>query len=385
MRAQIIIKLLLWSTLILLGSNSYSQFQPMGIKIGSYSLEANEAKDITAFCLRASLASPEAGVGYQSIGFGANNAFIVTSKGKFSISEALEKKMIEVTGTSDEFGGRHDRLQFKNNMGENLKLEVTDDLVLTPKDDDYIHTANVLNTFETNDEMWNALASFEKTQKQNDVLKTINANSSNQIFKVTYLNDGASTKYRIENGQKKPVYVGNNFKEIAEAIKTEPNKKQHFILEDFPNSDKETGFLNSIEIANSKNGGSKAIKKFPKNNLNVAHILFEKNPRLNKTYPVEEAYILSDYEYSISADVAINNMAYEVTAEANKKVLLTAWITNIKSFFGVENNNLNDILNNANKIIRRVYPNDNYGVRVDHYNFSFTIRIKQVKNNLAKL
>ncbi|XVJ66601.1 MAG: hypothetical protein HEQ40_10745 [Lacibacter sp.] len=379
-----ILKLLLSIALILFGTNSYSQFQPMGIAIGSYVLEANAAKDITAFCLRESLSSPRAGISYQSIGFGADNAFIVTSKGKFSVNEALEKGMIEITGTSSEDGyGQHDRLRFKNNTGEDIKFEVTDDFVLKTKDDNYTHVANVLNKFKTNDEMWEALAPFEKLQRQNDILKEINKNSPNQILKVTYINDGTSVKYKIENGQKEAIYSGNNFKEIAEITNSTSSKKQHFILEEFPNKDKENGFLRSVEIANQKTTGYKAIE-FPKENLNIADILFENNPRLVKTYPIEEAF-LSDYKYSISADVEINNLEYEVIAEANKKGLLSTWITNIKSFFGVRSNNLNDILNNANKTIRRVYPNDKYGVTVDYIDFSFTIRLKKVENDLAKL
>ncbi len=379
-----ILSLLIGVTLILFGPNSYSQFQPMGIAIGSYVLEANAAKDITAFCLRQSLSSPKAGIVYQSVGFGAENAMIVTSKGKFSISEALEKGMIEITGTSSENGwGQHDRLRFKNNTGEDMKLEVTDDFVLKTKNDDYTHVPNVLNKFKTNDEMWEALTPFEKLQRQNDLLKKINTNSNNQLFKVTYVNDGTSIKYKIENGQKDAVYVGNNFKEIAEATNTASNKKQHFILEEFPSKDKETGFLKSIEIANQKTTGYKAIK-FPKANIDMAEILFENNPRLIRTYPVEEA-ILSDYKYSVSAEVEINNLEYEVYAEANKKSLLSTWITNIRSFFGVRSNNLNDILHNANKTIRRIYPNDKYGVTVDYYDFSFRIRLKKVENDLAKL
>jgi hypothetical protein len=376
---QNILKLLFGLTLILFGANSYSQFQPMGIAIGSYVLEANAAKDIAAFCLRESLASPRAGIAYQSIGYGAENAFVVTSKGKFSVSEALEKGMIEIAGTNDGYN----KLRFKNNTGEDIKFEVSDDFVLKTKNDDYTHVPDVLNKYKTNGEMWDALAPFEKIQRQNDILKKVNTNSNNQIFKVTYVNDGTSIKYRIENGQKEAVYIGNNFKEIAEVINTASNKKQTFILEEFPTTDKETGFLKSVEIANQKTVGYKAIK-FPKDNLKVAELLFEKNPKLIKTYPIEEAF-LSDYKYSISADVEINNLEYEVTAEANKKGLLTTWITNIKSFFGVKSNNLNDILNNANKTIRRVYPNDKYGVTVDYYDFSFTIRLKKVQNDLAKL
>lgn len=379
-----ILKLLLYAALMLFGSSSYSQFQPMGIAIGSYILEANASKDITAFCLQKSLLSPKVGIAYHSIGFGADNAFIVTSKGKFSSSEALEKGMIEITGTSSESGvGQHDRLRFKNNTGEDVKFEVIDDFVLKTKNDSYTHVPDVLNKFKTNGEMWGALFTFEKLRRQNDILKKINTNSNNQLFKVTYLNDGASIKYRIENGQNEAVYVGNNFKEIVEVTNTASIKKQQFILDEFPTTDKETGFLKSVEIANQKKGGYKAIK-FPKDNLNVAHILFEKNPRLIKTYPIGEAF-LNNYKYSISADVEINDLEYEVTAEANKKRLLTTWMTNIKSLFGVKSNNLNDILNNANKTIRRVYPNDEYGVTVDYYDFSFTIRVKKVENDLAKL
>ena len=379
-----ILKQLLWGVLILFWSNSYSQFQPMGVAIGSYILESNAVKDIPAFCLRGNLSSPEAGVLYQSIGFGANNAFIVTSNGKFSITEALEKGMIEITGTSSDGGwGQYDRLKFKNNTNEVLKFEVTDDFVLIPKNNEYSHVPNILNRYKTNYEMWAALAPFEKLERQNNILNKINTNSSNQLLKVTCVNDGNSTKYRIENGQKEAIYLGNNFKEIATITNTTSKKKQYFILEDFPNTDKEVGFLKSVEIANQKTTGFKALK-FPKDNLEIADILFEKNPKLIKTNQIEEAFF-SDYKFLTYVEVKINNIEYDITAEANKKGLLSKWVTSIKSYFGIESNNLNDILNNANKTIRKVYPNDSYNVVVGHYGFSFAIKMKEVTNDIAKL
>lgn len=354
----------------------------MGIKIGSYVLEANAVSDVSAFCLKLGAKSPKAGITYQSIGFGADNAFIITSKGKVSISEALSKGMIEITGANDYFGdGDFSKLMFKNNTGEQIKFEVTDDFVLKTKNDEYSHVPKVLNNYESNLDMWDALEPFQTRE----TLTKVNKTSSNQLLKVTYVNEGHSIQYKIENGQNDALYVGNNFKEIADKTNIASNNKQNFIFKDFPSVDKETGFLRSVENANQKIPGFKAIK-FSGYNLEKADILLAQNPKLIKTTPIKEIESFWDNtKYQISAEVSVNNKEFEIIAKADKKGLLTTWITNIKSLFGIKRNSLNDILNKANKTIKKMYPKEKYNVSIDDYHFSFTIREKKVENTIAKL
>jgi hypothetical protein len=345
----------------------------MGIRIGTYILEANAATNVAAFCMEEAAASPKSGIGYQSIGYGANNAYVVTSKGRYSIKEALDKGFIEITGASDEYGaGLHDRLQFKNNTNEKLRFEVTDDLILKTGKDSYQHVPGILNRYQDQFEIWDALEESHKNQ----ALREVNENSPNRLLVVTYENNGSAIKYIIDNGQNEPIYSGNNFREIAAITNNASNSKQYFVLKDFPTEDRKMAFLRSVELANQNITGYRAVK-FAEDNLTLAKALIHENPRLVRTNSVE---LGTRYDYRISADVEIDHVEYEVAAEADKQSLLNTWKNRIANLFGIRSNNLNDILIGADRTIRQTFPDDDYGVMVNNYYFSFVKKEKQSSN-----
>ncbi|HKR05176.1 MAG TPA: hypothetical protein VJY62_11135, partial [Bacteroidia bacterium] len=136
-------------------------------------------------------------------------------------------------------------------------------------------------------------------------------------------------------------------------------------------------FLKSIEMANQRVTGYEA-RKFAASNFNQAEILLKENPKLIGEFsPIKVVDGFSGQYYETSATVGINDNKYEITAEAVKKSILSTWKENIKNFFGVKSNNLDDILKNADKTIRKTYPKDHYKVKVNSYPFSFTINVRK--------
>jgi hypothetical protein len=367
--------LLLSLLLLQAGLVAYAQYQPMGIRIGSYSLAANGATNVPAFCLKQGAKSPEPGVNYNSIGYGGRNAYLVTSQRRYTIREALEQGIVSITGADDFVS--YDKLVFQNNTNEAIRFEVTDDFVIKTADDSYEHIDGILNTGGGQEQVWETLRRIDDEDR---LLREVNATTSNRLLTVSYENTGTAIKYTIRNGQDKPVYSGNNFREIARLTNSGSSQKQYFLLKDFPTSDREAAFLSSVTAANQNVPGYKAAR-LVNNNLEFSKQLMQENPTLLNVGTMVESESIW-FQYEVSADVEINHVEYEVIVEADKESLLTTWKNRIRTLFGIRSNNLNDILTGANRTIRHVFPDDDYMVFVDDYSISFVIKVKKADNVL---